>query len=57
MNPRFAEIVEAHFGQDVKCITACQEGGRSLKAAELLLQSMNFTVVVAAPLDRWSRAT
>ena len=37
LNPRFVEIVEANFGKDVKCITGCQKGGRSLKAAELLL--------------------
>ena len=37
LNPRFVEIVEANFGKDVKCITGCQKGGRSIKAAELLL--------------------
>lgn len=37
LNPRFVEIAEANFGKDVKCITGCQEGGRSIKAAELLL--------------------
>lgn len=37
LNPRFVEIVEASFGKDVKCITGCQKGGRSIKAAELLL--------------------
>ena len=37
MNPRFVEIVEANFGKDVKCVTGCQKGGRSLKAAELLI--------------------
>lgn len=39
MNPRFVEIVEANFGKDVKCITGCQKGGRSMKAAELLLMA------------------
>ncbi|MFQ5926623.1 MAG: rhodanese-like domain-containing protein [Terriglobia bacterium] len=39
LNPRFVEIVEANFGKDVQCITGCQKGGRSLKAAELLLQA------------------
>ena len=39
LNPRFVEIVEANVGKDVKCITGCQKGGRSMKAAELLLQS------------------
>lgn len=37
LNPRFLETVEANFGKDVKCITGCQKGGRSMKAAELLL--------------------
>ncbi len=37
LNPRFVEIVERNFTKDVKCITGCQKGGRSLKAAELLL--------------------
>lgn len=37
LNPRFVETVEANFGKNVKCITGCQKGGRSLKAAELLL--------------------
>lgn len=37
LNPRFVEIVEANFGKEVNCITGCQKGGRSLKAAELLL--------------------
>lgn len=36
-NPRFIEMVEANFGTEVKCIVGCQKGGRSLKAAELLL--------------------
>ena len=45
LNPHFVEIVEANFGKDVKCITACQKGGRSLKAAELLLAA-GFTNVV-----------
>ena len=37
VNARFVEVVEKNFGKDVKCITGCQRGGRSLKAAELLL--------------------
>jgi rhodanese-related sulfurtransferase len=37
LNPRFVEITEANFGKDVKCVTGCQKGGRSIKAAELLL--------------------
>jgi rhodanese-related sulfurtransferase len=45
LNAHFIEIVEANFGKDVKCITGCQKGGRSLKAAELLLAA-GFTNVV-----------
>ena len=30
-NPRFVEIVEANFAKDVKCITGCQKGGRSMR--------------------------
>ncbi len=45
LNPRFVEIVEVNFGKDVKCVTGCQKGGRSLKAAELLLAA-GFTNVV-----------
>ena len=45
MNPRFVEIMEANFGNEVECITGCQKGGRSLKAAELLLQA-GFTNVL-----------
>ncbi len=37
LNPRFVEIVEANFGKDVKCITGCQMGGRSMRAAQMLL--------------------
>ncbi len=39
MNRRFVEIVETNFGKDVKLITGCQKGGRSLKSAELLLSA------------------
>ena len=45
MNPRFVEIMEANFGKEFECITGCQKGGRSLKAAELLLQA-GFTNVL-----------
>ncbi len=45
LNPRFVEIVEANFGKNVRCITGCQKGGRSLKAAELLLAA-GFSSVV-----------
>src|SRR2546422_11669717 len=39
LNPRFVEVVQANFGKDVKCITGCQLGGRSMKAAQLLSQA------------------
>jgi len=42
---RFVEVVEKNFGKDVKCITGCQRGGRSLKAAELLLAGRFSNVV------------
>ncbi len=45
MNPRFVEIVEKKFGKDAKLITGCQKGGRSIKAAELLLAA-GFNSVV-----------
>lgn len=45
LNPRFVELVEKSFGKDVKCITGCQRGGRSMKAAELLLKA-GFTQVL-----------
>jgi rhodanese-related sulfurtransferase len=45
LNPRFVELVEASFGKDAKFITGCQQGGRSLKAAELLLTA-GFSNVV-----------
>lgn len=62
MNPRFVEIVEANFGKDVKSITGCQKGGRSIKAAELLLTA-GFTNVVdmrggfGGETDEMSRVT
>jgi rhodanese-related sulfurtransferase len=45
LNPRFVELVEGNFGKDAKVITGCQQGGRSLKAAELLLAA-GFSNVV-----------
>jgi rhodanese-related sulfurtransferase len=39
LNPRFVEIVEKNCGKEPKCITGCQKGGRSIKAAELLLRA------------------
>ena len=39
VNPQFADIVEANFVKDAKLITGCQKGGRSMKAAQLLLMA------------------
>lgn len=36
LNPAFVQVVEKSFGKAVKCVTGCQRGGRSLKAAEML---------------------
>ncbi len=37
LNSRFVGVLEKRFGLEVKCVTGCQRGGRSLKAAEMLL--------------------
>lgn len=44
-NPDFAADVESQFGKDDKIVLGCRSGGRSLRAAEMLL-SMGFTNVV-----------
>lgn len=62
LNPRFVELVEANFGKEVKCITGCQKGARSLKAAELL-RAVGLTNVVdmrggfGGETDEWGRVT
>jgi rhodanese-related sulfurtransferase len=38
-NPRFVEVMEANFGKKARIIVGCQMGGRSLRAAEMLLAS------------------
>lgn len=45
LNPQFVQIVEANFGKGAKMIVGCQVGGRSLKAAEMLLNA-GFTSVL-----------
>ena len=45
LNPDFVGVVEANFGKDCKIVTGCQKGGRSLKAAELLVEA-GFSNVV-----------
>ncbi len=44
-NPQFVEIVAKNFPKDAKIICGCQRGGRSYKAAAVLLAS-GFTNVV-----------
>ena len=44
-NVRFAEIVEANFGKQIKYVVGCHKGGRSMQAAALLL-SAGFLGVV-----------
>src|SRR5262249_44075446 len=44
-NPDFVGVVEKNFGKDAKIIAACQKGGRSLRAAEILAGA-GFTNVV-----------
>ncbi len=38
-NPKFSAIMEANFGRSARIIVGCQMGGRSLRAADLLLAS------------------
>ena len=38
-NPKFLETVQQNFAGDARIITGCKVGGRSMKAAELLLSS------------------
>ena len=38
-NPRFVEVVEANFTKESKLIIGCQMGGRSLRAAQILLEA------------------
>ena len=45
LNPQFVQIVGSNFGKNANYITGCQKGGRSLKAAELLLAD-GFTNVI-----------
>ncbi|MBI4510141.1 MAG: rhodanese-like domain-containing protein [Deltaproteobacteria bacterium] len=44
-NPDFAEVMGRHFQQGEGIVIGCKTGGRSLRAAELLL-GMGFTQVV-----------
>jgi len=44
-NPKFLEIMKAHFAPDAKIITGCQAGGRSLRAARALVGA-GFTNVI-----------
>jgi rhodanese-related sulfurtransferase len=36
-NPKFSEVMNAHFAKDAKIVVGCKAGGRSLRAANVLL--------------------
>ncbi len=38
-NPEFLKVVEANFPRDTKLVVACKAGGRSIKAAQALLEA------------------
>jgi rhodanese-related sulfurtransferase len=44
-NPDFARVMEAAFTRDAKIVVGCKAGGRSLRAAQLLLGA-GFTSVL-----------
>jgi rhodanese-related sulfurtransferase len=44
-NPDFARVMEAAFPRDAKIVVGCKAGGRSLRAAQMLLGA-GFTSVV-----------
>jgi len=44
-NPEFEAILEKHFPKDAKLVLGCATGGRSLRAAEMLMAS-GWTEVV-----------
>lgn len=44
-NPEFLTIVETTFGKDAKLIIGCKMGGRSMRAAQILLGA-GFTAIV-----------
>lgn len=45
LNPHFLKTAAANFPPDARIITGCLKGGRSLKAAEVLLQAGFANVV------------
>jgi len=45
MNPDFLPVVQAHFPADAKIVVGCQAGGRSQRAAEMMVQA-GYTDVV-----------
>jgi rhodanese-related sulfurtransferase len=45
VNPHFVDVVGKHFPKEAKLICGCQKGGRSYKAAQVLLAA-GFTGVV-----------
>jgi rhodanese-related sulfurtransferase len=44
-NPRFSEVMQACFPRDAKIVVGCKAGGRSLKAAGVLV-GLGYTSVV-----------
>lgn len=44
-NRAFVDVVEAHFDKDAKLIVGCRSGGRSLRAAQILVAS-GYTQVI-----------
>jgi rhodanese-related sulfurtransferase len=44
-NPRFAEVMRARFPADTKIVVGCKAGGRSLRAANVLVGE-GFTAIV-----------
>lgn len=38
-NSQFVEVIEANFPKDAGIIVGCQKGGRSLRAAQMLLEA------------------
>lgn len=44
-NPDFLRVVEASFPRDAKLVVACKAGGRSIKAAQMLVQAGYVDVV------------
>ncbi|MEQ8765866.1 MAG: rhodanese-like domain-containing protein [Planctomycetota bacterium] len=44
-NPDFVRVVEAHFAKDSSLVLGCQKGGRSARAAQMLVDAGYANVV------------